>query len=77
MGVFSFDNYDLKYLYEADANSEIRIKGKGTNDEEQVQYIIDTIRYEYMDQLQSSKKLAVTIIVIPIQLHILKRLLII
>ena len=56
------DFYDLKYLYEADSISEIRIKGKGTNEEEQVQSIIDTIRNEYMDLLQSSEKLAVTII---------------
>ena len=62
LGPVSIDYYDLKYLYEADAVSEIRIKGKGTNDEKQVQYIIDTIRNEYMDQLQSSKILAVTII---------------
>ena len=62
LGPVSIDYYDLKYLYEADAVSEIRIKGKGTNDEKQVQCIIDTIRNEYMDQLQSSKILAVTII---------------
>ena len=56
------DFYDLKYLYEADSIYEIRIKGKGTNAEKQVQNIIDTIRKKYMDLLQSSKKLAVTII---------------
>ena len=61
-GLVSCDFYDLKYLYEADSISEIRIKGKGTNEEEQVQSIIDTIRNEYMDLLQSSEKLAVTII---------------
>ena len=53
------DFYDLKYLYEADSISEIRIKGKGTNEEEQVQSIIDTIRNDYMDLLQSSEKLVV------------------
>lgn len=61
-GLVSCDFYDLKYLYEANSISEIRIKGKGTNEEEQVQSIIDTIRNEYMDLLQSSEKLAVTII---------------
>lgn len=60
-GIVSIDYTDLKYLYEADCVSEIRIKGKGTNDEEQLQSIIDTIRNEYMDLLQSSKKLAVTL----------------
>ena len=61
-GLCSCDFYDLKYLYEADTVSEIRIKGKGTSEEEQVQIIIDTIRNDYLDLLQSSKKLAVTII---------------
>lgn len=61
-GFVSCDFYDLKYLYEADRIYEIRIKGKGTNDEEQVQSIIDTIRNEYMDILQLSEKLTVTII---------------
>ena len=61
-GLHSLDYYDLNYLYEADTVSEIRIKGKGANNEEQVQSIIDTIRNKYMDLLQSSKKLAVTII---------------
>ena len=61
-GLCSCDFYDLKYLYEADTVSEIRIKGKGTSEEEQVQIIIDTIRNEYMDLLRSSEKLAVTII---------------
>ena len=50
------DFYDLKYLYEADSIYEIRIKGKGTNEEEQVQSIIDTIRNEYMELLKSSGK---------------------
>ena len=61
-GLVSCDFYDLKYIYEANNIYEIRIKGKGTNDEEQIQYIIDTIRNDYMDLLQSSKKLAVTIV---------------
>lgn len=60
--LMSIDYTDLKYLYEADTISEIRIKGKGANDEEQLQSIIDTIRNDYMDLLQSSEKLAVTII---------------
>ena len=62
MGVVSIDYSDLKDLYDADSVSEIRIKGKGTSEEEQVQSIIDTIRNDYLDLLQSSKKLAVTII---------------
>ena len=53
------DFYDLKYLYEADNIYEIRIKGKGTNEKEQIQSIIDTIRNDYMDLLQSSEKLVV------------------
>ena len=61
-GLVSCDFYDLKYLYEADRICEIRIKGKGTNEEEQIQSIIDTIRNDYLDLLQSSKKLVVTII---------------
>lgn len=61
-GLTSIDYTDLKYLYEADTVSEIRIKGKGANNEEQVQDIIDTIRNDYMDLLQSSEKLAITII---------------
>jgi hypothetical protein len=60
-GLASIDYTDMKYLYEADTVSEIRIKGKGANDEEQVQNIIDTIRNDYMDLLQSSKKIAVTL----------------
>ena len=60
-GLASIDYTDLKYLYEADTVSEIRIKGKGTNDEEQLQSIIDSIRNDYIDLLQSSKKLAVTL----------------
>lgn len=62
LGKISIDYTDLKYLYEADTVSEIRIKGKGANNEEQVQSIIDTIHNDYMDLLKSSEKLAVTII---------------
>jgi hypothetical protein len=61
-GLVSCDLYDLKYLYEADRIYEIRIKGKGTNEDEQVQSIIDTIRNNYLELLQSSEKLVVTII---------------
>ena len=61
-GLVSCDFYDLKYLYEADKIYEIRIKGRGTNEEEQIQSIIDTIRNDYLDLLQSSEKLVVTII---------------
>lgn len=61
-GLASCDFYDLRYLYEADRIYEIRIKGKGINEEEQVQSIIDTIRNDYKDILQSSEKLAVTIL---------------
>ena len=60
-GQASIDYTDLKYLYEADSVTEIRIKGKSANDEEQLLSIIDTIRSEYMDMLQSSKKIAVTL----------------
>ena len=60
-GLASIDYADLKYLYEADTVFEIRIKGKGASDEEQIQSIINTIRNEYTDLLQSSRKLAVTI----------------
>ena len=59
--LLSIDFYDLQYLYEADSVSEIRIKGKGANDEEQLQSIIDAIRDEYLDLLKSSKKLAITL----------------
>lgn len=60
-GIVSIDYEDLKYLYDADSVSEIRIKGKGANNEEQVQSIINTIRDDYMDLLKSSEKLAATI----------------
>ena len=61
MGVVSIDYYDLKDLYDADCVYEIRIKGKGANDEEQLQSIIDTIRSEYLTRLRSSKKVVVTL----------------
>lgn len=61
MGPVSIDYSDLKDLYESDCVSEVRIKGKGTNDEEQLQSIIDAIRSEYFAQLRSSKKVIVTL----------------
>ena len=61
MGVVSIDYSDLKDLYDADCVYEVRIKGKGANDEEQLQSIIDTIRSEYLAQLRSSKKVIVTL----------------
>ena len=61
-GIVSIDYYDIKDLYDADCVYEVRIKGKGANDEEQLQSIVDTIRNEYMDLLRLSEKLAVTII---------------
>ena len=61
MGVVSIDYSDLKDLYDADNVYEIRIKGKGANDEEQLQSIIDTVRSEYLAQLGSSKKVVVSL----------------
>ena len=61
MGVVSIDYSDLKDLYDVDRVFETRIKGKGVNDEEQVQSIIDSIRSEYLAQLRSSKKVVVTV----------------
>ena len=61
MGVVSIDYSDLKDLYDADCVYEARIKGKGANDEEKLQSIIDTIRSEYLAQLRSSKKVVVTL----------------
>ena len=61
MGVASIDYSDLKDLYDTDCVYEVRIKGKGANDEEQLQSIIDTIRREYLTQLRSSKKVVVTL----------------
>ena len=60
-GLISIDHYDLKDLYDADCVYEVRIKGKGANDEEQLQSIIDTIRSKYLTQLRSSKKVIVTL----------------
>ena len=60
MGVVSIDYSDLKDLYDADCVYEVRIKGKGANDEKQLQSIIDTIRSEYLAQL-CSKKVVVTL----------------
>lgn len=60
-GLVSIDYHDIKDLYEANSVYEVRIKGKGANDEEQIQSIIDTIRSEYQAQLHSSKKVVVTL----------------
>lgn len=57
----SIDYRDLKYLYEADSVSEVRIKGKGVNEEEQLKNIIDIFYNKYMYILRPSKKLAITI----------------
>jgi hypothetical protein len=61
MGVVSIDYSDLKDLYDADSVYEVRIKGKGANDEEQLQSIIDTIKNEYLARLRSSKKVVLTL----------------
>ena len=58
-GLVSVDYHDLKDLYDADCVYEARIKGKGSNVEEQIQSIIDAIRNEYLAQLRSSKKVVV------------------
>ena len=60
-GLVSIDYHDIKDLYDSDRVYEVRIKGKGANDEEQLQSIIDTIRSEYQAQLRSSKKVVVTL----------------
>lgn len=60
-GIVSIDYHDIKDLYDADCVYEARIKGKGANDAEQLQSIIDTIRSEYLAQLRSSKKVVVTL----------------
>ena len=60
-GLVSIDYHDIKDLYDADCVYEVRIKGKGANDEEQLQSIIDTIRSEYLAQLRSSKRVVVTL----------------
>ncbi len=61
MSAVSIDYSDLKDLYDADRVYEVRITGKGANDDEQFQSIIDTIRSEYLAQLRSSKKVVVTL----------------
>ena len=61
MGPISIDYSDLKDLYDADSVYEVRIKGKGANDEEQLQSIIDIIISEYLLKLRSSKKVIVTL----------------
>lgn len=60
-GLVSIDYHDIKDLYDADCVYEARIKGKGSNVEEQIQSIIDAIRNEYLAQLRSSKKVVVTL----------------
>ena len=60
-GLISIDYHDIKDLYDADCVYEVRINGKGANNEEQIQSIIDTIRSEYQAQLRSSKKVVVTL----------------
>lgn len=60
-GLVSIDYHDIKDLYDADCVYEVRIKGKGANDEEQFQSIIDIIRSEYLAQLRPSKKVVVTL----------------
>ena len=60
-GLISIDYHDIKDLYDADCVYEARIKGKGANDAEQLQSIIDTIRSEYLAQLRSSKRVVVTL----------------
>ena len=60
-GLVSIDYHDIKDLYDADCVYEVRIKGKGADDEEQLQSIIDTIRNEYLAQLRSTKKVVVTL----------------
>ena len=61
MDLVSIDYSDLKDLYDADSVYEVRIKGKGANDEEQLQSIVDTIKNEYLARLRSSKKVVVTL----------------
>lgn len=61
IGVVSIDYSDIKDLYDADCVYEVRIKGKGSNNKEQLQSIIDTIRSKCMAQLRSSKKVVVTL----------------
>ena len=60
-GLVSIDYHDIKDFYDADCVYEVRIKGKGANDEEQLQSIIDTIKSEYITQLRPSKKVVATL----------------
>ena len=60
-GLVSIDYHDIKDLYDADCVYEARIKGKGSNVEEQIQSIIDAIRNEYLAQLRSSKIVVVSL----------------
>ena len=60
--IAEYNAYQGPWPYQcADCVYEVRIKGKGANDEEQIQSIIDTIRSEYQAQLRSSKKVVVTL----------------
>ena len=60
-GLVSVDYHDIKDLYDADCVYEVRIKGKGSNVEEQIQSIIDAIRNKYLAQLRSSMRVVVTL----------------
>jgi len=60
-GLVSIDYYDIKDLYDANSVYEVRIKGKGANDAEQLHSIINTLRNEYQAQLRSSKEVVVTL----------------
>ena len=59
--ICSIDYYDVKFLYDFDSVYEVRIKGKGTNLVEQAQCIVNIAKRDYMDQLLSSKKVAITL----------------
>jgi hypothetical protein len=60
--IISIDYNDLKFLYDYDYVYEARIMGKGNNDEERIQSIIDIVRSNYMSQLLSSKKVVATLL---------------
>lgn len=60
--IISIDYNDLKFLYDYDYVYEARILGKGNNDEERIQSIIDIVRSNYMSQLLSSKKVVATLL---------------
>lgn len=60
--IISIDYYDLKFLYDYDYVNEIRIMGKGVTQEEQINNIIDTIISDYINQLLSSNKVVVTLL---------------